>query len=742
MSPFAQMLGTAGFALTVFFVAEVEAQEEFPAGLELAIRSVVRQQSYDLIRAMGPCEGLDAAWVAPNPGRGMRTLLGARGIIVLPAGSAEEEWRLGLSLERYGRSGDLRPVREAELAMEENRAEYRRGELVEWYVNDERGLEQGFTIPAPPETQATSESAAPLELRLAFETDLTAERSGDGRAIRFCDREGRVVLHYAGLAAWDTNGRVLAASLHLDGSELSIHVSDDGAVYPVTVDPVCFVEEARLEASDEANGDMFGRSVSVSGDTALVGASHDDDQGTSSGSAYVFVRSGPTWIQQGAKLKANDGAAGDEFGKSVALDGDTAVIAGGGAAYVFVRSGTSWSQRAKLVGSGGEDIGTSVAISGDTVVVGGANDWFSGEAAYVFVRSGSTWSEEARLVASDGGSLSHAVSISGDTAVFGDPDNDESEVSAGAVYVFARTGTIWSEEEKLLADDAAPSDNLGTSVSVSGDTVVAVSPVDDNPSHPNPGSVYVFVRTNGTVWSRQAEIPASYALAVSLSGDIAVAGAAPSGLVGSVYVFMRSGTTWSQVADFDGQLGEQFGYSVSVSGPTVVVGAPYWNSYGSGFGTAYVYGPGLHSGAMYCTCPLGPCGNSDSDAGCANATGGGAQLTAQGTTLPDVLNLLVSGAPPGQPAIFFQGNNAVMIPFGDGFRCAGGGIVRITTPPIVTEPDGTAAYGPCFGDPTISSVTGVVPGSGVTKRYQFWYRDPFGICGQHFNLSNGYEITW
>jgi len=69
-------------------------------------------------------------------------------------------------------------------------------------------------------------------------------------------------------------------------------------------------------------------------------------------------------------------------------------------------------------------------------------------------------------------------------------------------------------------------------------------------------------------------------------------------------------------------------------------------------------------------------------------------------------------------------------------------MVRITVPPLVTGPDGTAAFGPCFGDPTISSITGVVPGSGVTKRYQFWYRDPFGPCGVGFNLSNGYAIIW
>ena len=104
---------------------------------------------------------------------------------------------------------------------------------------------------------------------------------------------------------------------------------------------------------------------------------------------------------------------------------------------------------------------------------------------------------------------------------------------------------------------------------------------------------------------------------------------------------------------------------------------------------------------------------------------------------------MVTGARPGEVAFFFQGDNAVMLPFGDGFRCAGGAVVRITMPPIVIAGDGSAAFGPCFGDASISSITGVTPGSGATKRYQFWYRDPGGSpCGNGFNLSNALSIPW
>jgi len=150
--------------------------------------------------------------------------------------------------------------------------------------------------------------------------------------------------------------------------------------------------EIKLTASDGAANDHFGDSVSLSGDTAVIGAPYTD---TSEGSAYVFVRSGTTWSQQ-AKLTANDGVAYDDFGDSVSLSGDTAVIGArgdddlgtdSGSAYVFVRSGTTWSQQAKLTASDGaysDRFGYSVSVSGDTAVIGAyGDDNFKG-AAYVF----------------------------------------------------------------------------------------------------------------------------------------------------------------------------------------------------------------------------------------------------------------------------------------------------------------------------------------------------------------------
>ena len=246
----------------------------------------------------------------------------------------------------------------------------------------------------------------------------------------------------------------------------------------------------KLIASDAAASDSFGRTVAVSGDTAVVGAYQDDDAGNVSGSAYVFVRSGGVWIQQ-AKLTASDAAVADQFGYSVALSGDTAVVgaitddhAGGsdaGSAYVFVRSGTVWTQQAKLTASDAATVdvfGYSVALSGDTAVIGARLDDHSSLAdvgsTYVFVRTGGVWSEQAKLIAFDPDSTDHfgsAVAVAGNTAVVGsNEDNNAGGADAGSAYVFVRTGGAWALQAKLTAADAAATDYFGFAVAVSSDT--------------------------------------------------------------------------------------------------------------------------------------------------------------------------------------------------------------------------------------------------------------------------------
>ncbi|GIW41370.1 MAG: hypothetical protein KatS3mg076_1947 [Candidatus Binatia bacterium] len=323
----------------------------------------------------------DGRLEAGNPRHGVRAVFAAGGVELHAGG---ETWRLRWAGIADGdvRGADVMPV------ADRNRVEYRRGVVTEWYVNGPLGLEQGFTVAERPAGLA---ARAPLRVEIEQAGTLHAEMKEDGRGLVLRGPGGSAVLAYRGLAAWDAKGQELPARLELAGATLAIEVDDAGAEYPVTIDP--FVRQAELTASDGAAGDFFGYSVALDGDTMVVGARFDDiGANTHQGSAYVFVKPGTGWVDmtETAKLTASDGAAGDEFGRSVAISGDTAVVGapGKGSAYVFVEPATGWAgnltETAKLTASDGVG-GFSVAIDSDTVVVG-APGYESGGSAYVFVR--------------------------------------------------------------------------------------------------------------------------------------------------------------------------------------------------------------------------------------------------------------------------------------------------------------------------------------------------------------------
>ena len=234
-------------------------------------------------------------------------------------------------------------------------------------------------------------------------------------------------------------------------------------------------QSAKLIPSDGAAGDRFGYSVAVDGDTAVAGAFGDADNGSASGSAYVFTREFGVW-RQSAKLTASDGAAGDRFGYSVAVDGDTAVAgafgdadngSASGSAYVFTREFGLWRQSAKLTasdGAAGDRFGYSVAVDGDTAVAGAFGDADNGSAsgsAYVFTRESGVWSQSAKLTATDGARGDYfgwSVAVDGDTAVVGALFDDDNGSQSGAAYVFTRESGVWSQSAKLTSSDGAAGD--------------------------------------------------------------------------------------------------------------------------------------------------------------------------------------------------------------------------------------------------------------------------------------------
>ncbi|MGA3027311.1 MAG: FG-GAP repeat protein [Bryobacteraceae bacterium] len=240
-------------------------------------------------------------------------------------------------------------------------------------------------------------------------------RKADDDSVLFGSGKG-VVLRYAGLKALDAGGHTLASRLEVRGREIRLIVQDHGAQYPLVVDPL-WTEQQELTASGSA---LFGISVSVSGNTAVIGAYWTTVNSNShQGAVYVFVRSGGVWSQQ-QELTASDGAYNDQFGQSVSVSGDTAVIGAGGwntyqgAAYVFVRSGGVWTQQGELTASDGaldDAFGYSVSVSGDTVAIG-ANESYSGPgAAYVFV--GPSLGTNSLLVGSASGASSVVLSSDG-----------------------------------------------------------------------------------------------------------------------------------------------------------------------------------------------------------------------------------------------------------------------------------------------------------------------------------------
>jgi hypothetical protein len=378
-----------------------------------------------------------------------------------------------------------------------------------------------------------------------------------------------------------------------------------------------WLEKQKLLASDADDNDQFGISVSISGDYAIVGAPNDNDKGTDSGSAYIFWWDGTSWVQQ-AKLLASDGDAIDFFGYSVSISGDYSIVGAGGdddkgnwsgSAYIFKREGAAWVQQAKLLasdGAAGDEFGISVSISGDHAIVGAYEDDDKGTdsgSAYIFKRDGETWSQQQKLLASDGAVEDYfgvAVSICDDLAIIGAIGDDDKGNYSGSAYIFKWTGTSWSQQAKLLASDGAADDLFGISVSISGD--YAIVGADQYYNSSGTGKAYIFERS-GANWVQKPKLTASdgteqdkFGICVSISGDYAIVGAylddAKGSNSGSAYIFKRKGTAWVQEKKLlasDGAQGDQFGWSVSISGDYAIVGARGDDDRGNASGSAYLF---------------------------------------------------------------------------------------------------------------------------------------------------------
>ena len=394
-----------------------------------------------------------------------------------------------------------------------------------------------------------------------------------------------------------------------------------GIVTTIVADPV------KIVAVEKHHDDGFGFTVAISGDFAIVASPRRDAKGGRSGVVYPFARSGNNW-KRGAppEFDGNDTAEGDEFGRSVSMSGDTAIIGaaghdtnrvnGSGAAYIFVgpgprHKGRSWKQQGKLTpgdAAAGDQFGWSVAIDGNTAIVGSRFDDDGGKSsgsAYIFVRDGDTWSQQAKLTANDGtasDNFGHNVAIRGDVVIVGAPKHAHNGLKqSGAAYIFTRDGERWAHTGKLAADDPAEKDQFGASLSISDDIAIVGAPLKDGTA-PDAGAAYVFVR-NGDRWTHHAKLTAQdgekndqFGNDVSISNNIVLVGAKFEDDVvvdaGAAYSFLREGDVWVEKEKVSLPLLDanwpmpHFGISVEIDGHYAIVGA---DTADNDTGAAYIY---------------------------------------------------------------------------------------------------------------------------------------------------------
>ena len=559
--------------------------------------------------------------------------------------------RFGIAVKEFGRGVAQHALPPVSPTVSADRVNYSRGLVREWWANGPLGLEQGFQIARRPAGSGalTISLAVPGGARLDHGTVLLPGG-----------------LSYAGVHASDARGHALRAWLQLRDGRMLVRVDDRGAQYPVRIDP--FVQQAELTASDGVGlnggrgGDLLGYSVATSGNTVVVGAPyHKANSEPYSGALYVFQMPAAGWASATQTAELTDATLGGdvELGFSVAISSDGHTITAGapagseapaqqhgngvntqGTVDVFTTTG-GWTSTstpsARLTVTGapstesplGGELGWSVAISGSTIVAGAPYDGsaypYDG-VAYVFSEPGSGWSgpqtqaaeltEHAPLANED--EFGWSVGISGSTIVVGAPAYaGASRQAQGAAFVF--TGP-WSgdqtETAQLLARDPTSNDLFGTSVAVSGNTVVAGAYNHEVGSNPGQGAVYVFAMPTSGPWvstTQTAELTASDGQAgdelgwsVAISGNTIVTGARARQIgsnhgQGAAYVFTKPSGGWrttsadtAQLTAGDGVTEDSLGDSVAVSGTTIVAGAPPHGADSSKAetGAAYVFGPG------------------------------------------------------------------------------------------------------------------------------------------------------
>jgi hypothetical protein len=522
--------------------------------------------------------------------------------------NAKTPWHWQMRIHGYGYGNEIQALPAANLVSKKNRLEYQRDNLIEWYINEQTGLEQGFTLKAPPQPRRTT---APLRLAMNLDTNLTPQLTPDKQAIAFRNKTGETVFHYDKLHVFDAQQQKIPAQMALiDAETVVIEVDDRQAVYPLTIDPLLVTEKAILDRVNGGADNAFGYSVAIDGKIAAIGTN-------GANRVYVFEKNQQQeWIQK-TILSLPTSKTGffslADFGQAVSLSGNTLIVGARGddtflgSAYVYERTDNGWEQQARLIGqvrTSGEEFGTTISAEGDIIVVGAPKHTHSGfqyaGAAYIFQRINGVWQEQAKLTAPDAQSddrFAHSVAIDNNTIVVGARNGE-------ATYVFTLSDGQWMLQQKLIQDESQG--QFGIAVAISGNVLVvgAKTAIDMNDGIAK-GAAYVFENQEGNWQQRCHLLPLNgengeeFGTSVSIDGQLIMVGAhntdkngVDSGSV-SLYQFKdgQCDPIEKQLIAADTNTNDSFGKSVSLSGNTLLVGAPYTgeNNENEQIGSAYFF---------------------------------------------------------------------------------------------------------------------------------------------------------
>jgi uncharacterized repeat protein (TIGR01451 family) len=530
---------------------------------------------------------------------GLRFSWDERGLAA-SADTQPSPWQWNLRLTAYGRSAQILPLPAPRFLPQSHQIIYHYLGLTEWHRNTSLGLEQGFTLASPPDGEGD------LLLRFALTTPLPASLSADRRSLRFSLPNGQM-LSYSGLRAYDSAGRELNAWLEYLPHQITIHVDDRGATYPLTIDPLIYVESKLTDPMGNAN-DEFGAAVALWGDTAVIGTRLGDAPGGSDqGAAYVFRYSETMGWTLEQKLVASDGKPGDRFGFSVAIWENMVVIGAYqatvnsipscGAAYVFVRENGTWRQTQKLIAfdrKQGAMFGYSVAIRDGILAIGapGMIRTVAGQGAvYVYTLSDTRWGLQQKLVANDGNAYDYfgsSVAVGNNIILIGAPYDDNNAIAdQGSAYIFTWTNQ-WVQQQKLTATDGAAGDKFGTSVALDGDMAFIGAPEADIAGKADQGAVYPFTRSLSG-WTEQPKITSSdgastdaFGTTMAVHGGLLAVGARFADIssnvdAGAIYLyFMDTSGLWQneqKISASTAAAGENFGNAVALFGGDLIAGA-------------------------------------------------------------------------------------------------------------------------------------------------------------------------